>query len=49
MDLFSYRVYLPNVREKQDIVFLNAGAYNFGTDFCELDKVKTEIVDDFLD
>jgi ornithine decarboxylase len=45
-DLFRYRVYLkkePVVGEK--MTFLNAGAYNFHTEFCELDKVETLIVD----
>jgi ornithine decarboxylase len=46
MDLFRYRVYLkerPNVGD--NLIFLNAGAYNFRTDFCDLEKVETEIVD----
>ena len=42
LDLFRYRVYLENPRVGNKIVFLNAGAYNFSTDFCDLDKVKTE-------
>ena len=45
MDLFRYRVYFkdePKVGDK--IVFLNAGAYNFSTDFCDLPTIKTEIV-----
>ena len=39
MDLFRYRVWLntPNINE--EIVFLNAGAYNFTTNFCNLDKI----------
>lgn len=41
MDLFRYRVYLDNPKEGDEIVFLNAGAYNFSTDFCNLDKIKT--------
>ena len=43
MDLFRYRVYLNNPKEGDEIVFLNAGAYNFSTDFCNLDKIKTII------
>lgn len=46
MDLFRYRVYLkeePKVGDK--IVFLNAGAYNFSTDFCDLPRMKTEVVE----
>jgi len=43
-DLFRYRVYLkrsPAVGDK--MVFLNAGAYNFHTEFCELDKIETVV------
>jgi len=46
MDLFRYRVYLkekPIVGE--EFVFLNAGAYNFTTNFCDLDLIETKIVD----
>jgi len=28
-----------------EIVFLNATAYNYYTDFCNLEKVKSEIVE----
>ena len=42
MDIFRYRVYLSEV--KDEIVFLNAGAYNFSTDFCDLEKLETEVV-----
>jgi len=45
MDLFRYRVYLkdePKVGDK--ITFLNAGAYNFSTDFCNLPTIETEII-----
>ena len=45
MDLFRYKVYLKNPEVGDRIVFLNAGAYNFTTDFCSLPKIKTEIVD----
>ena len=45
MDIFRYRVYLKNPKVGDKIVFLNAGAYNFSTDFCSLKKLKTEIVD----
>ena len=44
MDLFRYRVYLKNPKIGDELVFLNAGAYNFRSDFCELDKVGTEVV-----
>lgn len=45
MDILRYRVYLKNPKIGDQIVFLNAGAYNFSTDFCNLHKLKTEIVD----
>lgn len=46
MDLFRYRVYLDKKPEIGDsITFINAGAYNFRSDFCDLEEIKTEIVD----
>ncbi len=45
MDLFRYRVYLREPKVGEEIVFLNAGAYNFHSDFCDLDRIETEIVD----
>jgi len=44
-DIFRYKVYLnrPNVGDK--IIFTNAGAYNFSTDFCNLKKLETKVVD----
>ncbi len=47
LDLFRYRVYLEEVQEGDEIVFTNAGAYNFTTTFCDLDELKTLVVDDF--
>jgi ornithine decarboxylase len=47
MDLFRYRVYLKKPQIGQEIVFLNSGAYNFSTDFCDLDKLSTEIIEKF--
>ena len=44
MDLFRYKVFLDNPKVGDEIVFLNAGAYNFSTDFCDLDKIETEII-----
>jgi len=46
LDLFRYRVYLPEdkVKEGEELVFLNAGAYNFGSEFCDLEKLETEVV-----
>lgn len=43
MDLFRYRVYLKEPRVGDSLVFVNAGAYNFYTDFCDLEKIKTVI------
>ncbi len=45
MDIFRYRVYLENPKVKDKIVFLNAGAYTYSTDFCNLNKLETVIVD----
>ncbi len=45
LDLFRYRVYLDNPRIGEELVFINAGAYNFTTDFCDLEKIPTEIVE----
>ncbi len=45
MDLFRYRVYLKDPKIGDTITFLNAGAYNFTTDFCDLDKLETKIVE----
>ncbi len=49
-DIFRYSVYLKEKPKKGDkIVFLNAGAYNYQTDFCALKKVMTKVVDSFDD
>ena len=45
LDLFRYRVYLDNPQVNQQLTFLNAGAYNFTTDFCNLDTIETEIIE----
>ncbi|MBN2458311.1 decarboxylase [Candidatus Woesearchaeota archaeon] len=45
MDIFRYRAFLEEPRVGDKIVFLNAGAYNFTTDFCNLTKPETVIVD----
>ena len=45
MDIFRYKVYLNKPKISDKIVFLNAGAYNFSSDFCNLNKLKTKIVD----
>lgn len=43
MDLFRYRVYLNNPKVGDQLVFLNAGAYNFSTEFCDLEKMETKV------
>lgn len=45
MDIFRYRVYLKDPRVGDELVFLNAGAYNFSSDFCDLEKVPTFVKD----
>ena len=46
-DIFRYKVKLKNPRTGDKIIFLNAGAYNWTSDFCCLKKLKTEIVENF--
>ena len=46
-DIFRYRVKLENPKVGGKIVFLNAGAYNYTTDFFGYKKLKTEIAEDF--
>lgn len=45
MDLFRYRVYLNEPKVGDKLIFLNAGAYNFTTEFCDLPKIETIVVD----
>lgn len=45
MDMFRYSVFLPEKGIGDEIVFLNAGAYGFHTDFCSLERLETEVVD----
>ena len=45
MDLFRYRVYLKNPVVGDKLIFLNAGAYNFSSEFCDLEKIETLVVD----
>lgn len=45
MDIFRYRVFLDGPKVGDKIVFLNAGAYNFASDFCSLKKLETVVVD----
>ena len=49
MDLFRYRVYLKKPNVGDIITFINAGAYNFYCDFCDLEKLPTKIIDTFED
>ncbi len=44
-DIFRYRVKLKNPKIGDKITFLNAGAYNYTTDFFGYTKLKTEIGD----
>jgi ornithine decarboxylase len=44
VDIFRYRVFLDRPKVGDKLVFLNAGAYNFTTDFSGLEKPKTIIV-----
>ncbi len=43
-DIFRYKVFLEDPDVGDEIVFKNAGAYNFHTDFCFLPELETEIV-----
>ena len=44
-DVFRYRVYLDMPKIGDKIVFRNAGAYTYTTDFCNLEKLETVVVD----
>lgn len=47
-DIFRYKAKLnSNIRVGDKIVFLNAGAYNYATDFFGYQKLETEIHEDF--
>jgi ornithine decarboxylase len=45
MDLFRYRVYLKEPKQGDTLTFINAGAYNFYCDFCDLEKLETRLVE----
>lgn len=45
MDIFRYAVRLKEAKVGDTIRFLNAGAYNFTTEFCELPKIETVSAD----
>lgn len=44
-DIFRYKIKLQNPKVGDTITFLNAGAYNYTTDFFGYKKLGTEIVD----
>ncbi|MBT3464461.1 decarboxylase [archaeon] len=44
-DILRYKVFLDEPKIGDKIVFLNAGAYTYSTDFCNLPKLETVIVD----
>jgi ornithine decarboxylase len=44
MDIFRYRVFFKDPKVGDKIVFKNAGAYNFSSDFCSLKKLETVVV-----
>lgn len=46
LDIFRYKVFLKNPKIGDKLTFLNAGAYNFSSDFCDLKKIRTSIIDD---
>lgn len=48
-DIFRYKVRLLNPNVDDKIVFLNAGAYNYTTDFFGFKKLETCVVEDFED
>ncbi|MBI5347128.1 MAG: decarboxylase [Candidatus Aenigmarchaeota archaeon] len=45
MDILRYKVLLESPKPGDKIIFLNAGAYNFATDFCGLKKLETVVAD----
>lgn len=48
LDIFRYSVYLDKELKPGDkVIFLNAGAYNFHTEFNDMPRIEVEVVDDF--
>jgi ornithine decarboxylase len=45
IDLFRYRVYLKNPSVGDELVFINAGAYTFASDFCNLETPEVRIIE----
>jgi len=47
-DIFRYKVKLSkDIKVGDEIIFLNAGAYNYTTDFFNFKKLETQIKEDF--
>jgi ornithine decarboxylase len=46
-DIFRYKVKLKDPKVGGKIYFINAGAYNFHSEFMDLNKIKYEIKEDF--
>ena len=47
LDIFRYKARLPEKRIGDKVVFINAGAYNFHTEFSGLPRIRTEVVERF--
>ncbi|MFC2142935.1 decarboxylase [Candidatus Aenigmatarchaeota archaeon] len=45
LDVFRYRVFLASPKIGDKLVFLNAGAYNYSTNFCDLGQIETVVVE----
>jgi len=45
MDVFRYRVYLDAPKVGDKLVFLNAGAYTYKADLCDVEKLETVVVE----
>ncbi len=44
LDIFRYSVYLKDAKIGNKIIFTNAGAYTYSTNFCDLEPLKTVII-----
>ena len=45
LDLFRYKVYLKNPKVGDNLIFINAGAYNFSSTFCDLQTLQSVLAD----
>lgn len=45
LDLFRYKVYYEHPNVGDELIFENAGAYNFTTTFCDLPQIPTKVVE----